>query len=87
MQALSQEFDRVKASDFELRFRYPTLPELQELQILHRDMTEGETEVVENERAALDRLIGNLESGRVFKEDLSPGRLAKLRELLDGGEE
>ena len=40
MQQLIQEFEKVKASDFKLQFRYPTAEERRHLNIINRDMTE-----------------------------------------------
>jgi superfamily I DNA and RNA helicase len=87
MQSLIEEFERIKAADFRLRFRYPTPPELEQLQIVHRDMTQAERENVRKRRESLTGLLEDLEAGRLFPEDLDADVLARLRSVLGSDED
>jgi superfamily I DNA and RNA helicase len=82
MQNLIDEFEAVRAANFELRFRYPTDRERALLQIVHRDMSDEEAKTVRRRRAATGALIDDLEAGRVFLEDLDQRDLARLKRIL-----
>ncbi|MBY0578294.1 MAG: ATP-binding domain-containing protein [Burkholderiales bacterium] len=88
MKKLMAEFDTVKKDDFELRFRYPTEEERKQLNIVNRDMTEDEKKRVKQVQKGstnLDTLLNDLESGKVFLEDLREDQLKRLRSLFGGG--
>jgi len=82
MKHLTKEFQTLKQKGFELRFRYPTQAERNQLMLIHRDMTSADRKRVESGKQNLARLFEDLESGRVYMEDLDPDLLDKLRQLL-----
>lgn len=82
MSALADEYATVRQSDFELRFRYPTKTELDQLTIIHRDISDAEQRELEERRAALSSLVQDLKEGRIFAEDLNESDLSALREIL-----
>jgi superfamily I DNA and RNA helicase len=82
MQGLINEFERVKEQHFTLKFRYPTLEEMDKLNVLHRDLTQAEMKVIsESERAAAD-LIKRLRNQEIQVTDLSKETIEQLKELL-----
>ncbi|WET80540.1 ATP-binding domain-containing protein [Amycolatopsis sp. QT-25] len=83
MDALRAEYDEVKAANFELRFRYPTDRERAQLQVVHRDMSEEELNAVRRQRTALPQLVEDLETGRVYLEDLDDRVVNRLQSILD----
>ncbi len=82
MEALNSEYRRIRESHFELAFRYPTKRELEELTIVHRDMSAAEEKEVLERRRALSRLVTDLKEGRIYPEDLDDADLAALRDLI-----
>ena len=82
MQALKQEFQKVKNNNFELKFTYPTAEERKKLNIVNRDMTEQERKKLQKKSASVDDLIQSLMNGEIHKEDLSEEARAKLKALL-----
>lgn len=82
MQALVDEFDRIKESDFALEFRYPTAEERATMQILHRDIAPEAARRVRGHETSLERLVADLESGNLYREDLDAETLARLSRLL-----
>lgn len=84
MRALTAEFDRIKAHNFELAFRYPTVAEREQLRIVHRDVSEGEAKKLRDRQHDLRELISELEAGKIYPEDLDEDILARLQSLLQG---
>lgn len=82
MDRLTDEFRRVQESEFTLRFRYPTAEERKHLNIVNRDMTEGEKERVRRKKSEVAQLLEDLEAGRVYLEDLGADQIRRLRTIL-----
>ena len=85
MRRLTTEFEEVKKNDFRLVFRYPTEAERRHLNIVHRDMTAEVKERVTKDKSDLAAIIDDLESGRVYLEDLETDQVKRLRALLNRG--
>ena len=83
MEALKAEFEKVKAENFELRFRYPTEAERKQMTIVNRDLSRTEQAIVEKKRDRLLDIIESLESGETFVEDYPEDVINKLRTLLN----
>jgi superfamily I DNA and RNA helicase len=83
MDALRAEFDRTKAADFELRFRYPTDEERKQITIVNRDMSKAEQERFAKKQSSLVDIIESLESGETFIEDYPDDTIKKLKSLLE----
>jgi len=66
MQALKAEFEKTKAADFELRFRYPTKRSGNKSRIVNRDMSKVEQERFAKKQSSLVDIIESLESGETF---------------------
>ena len=81
MKTLMEEYDQLKRNNFELRFIYPDKEQREQLQIVHRDMTEAERNRLRGRQRSLSELIEDLETGVVHPEDLGED-LTKLKELL-----
>jgi superfamily I DNA and RNA helicase len=82
MQQLMKEFEQVKGNKFQLNFHYPTKNQRKYLNIVNRDMTETERRRVEKKKSDVTQLIDDLESGRVYPEDLGTDKLKRLKALL-----
>lgn len=81
MEALKNEYDKLKHNNFKLHFIYPDEDQRKHLQIIHRDMTGAERNRLKKRQRSLGELIKDLEAGAVHPEDLGDD-LAKLKELL-----
>ena len=81
MNALMEEYEQLKHNNFKLRFIYPDKEQREQLQIVHRDMTEAERNRLRGRQRSLSELIEDLETGVVHPEDLGDD-LIKLKELL-----
>jgi superfamily I DNA and RNA helicase len=79
MQRLIEEFNRVKEENFRLKFRYPTAEERKHLNIVNRD--KDEKIVLEGARN-LQKVLKELQSGRVALEDLPADQVEYLRSIL-----
>jgi len=82
MLALKTEFDKAKAANFELRFKYPTEAERKQITIVNRDMSTTEQARFEKKRSGLLDIIESLETGETFVEDYPEDVIRKLRTLL-----
>ena len=81
MNALMEEYEQLKHNNFKLSFIYPDKEQREQLQIVHRDMTEAERNRLRGRQRSLNELIEDLETGVVHPEDLGDD-LIKLKELL-----
>jgi superfamily I DNA and RNA helicase len=79
MQKLIDEFEKVKAQDFKLKFKYPTAEERKHLNIVNRDK---DVRVVREGAKNFEKVLKELQSGRVAIEDLPPEQVEFLRKLL-----
>ena len=82
MEALMNEYGKLKANNFELDFTYPNADQRQQLRIVHRDMTMDERKRLGNSQRSLLDLVEDLKAGAVRVEDMDAEVVAKLRELL-----
>jgi superfamily I DNA and RNA helicase len=82
MAQLAEEYQRIKVANFTLSFKYPTAEERETIQVIHRDMTAVQEADLNKRRATLESLLEDLESGRLYREDLDPDVLARLSTLL-----
>jgi superfamily I DNA and RNA helicase len=82
MVSLKREFERIKQENFSLRFHYPTEEERKHLNIVNRDMTEEEREKVKSKKNELTQILDDLETGKIYIEDLGTETLQRLNKLL-----
>jgi superfamily I DNA and RNA helicase len=83
MDKLVIEFERVKNAKFRLKFDYPTIEEMEKLNVLHRDLSEADKKAIsESEKEALN-LITKLRNQQVHLEDLPKETIEELRKLLN----
>lgn len=87
MESLIKEYDRISKAEFSLQFRYPTEGELQQLKVVHRDMTVEEIAGRDSGRDALDELIRKLSDGTLRVEDISNQNRQQLITLLESADE
>ncbi|MHD0307104.1 DEAD/DEAH box helicase [Rhodococcus erythropolis] len=87
MEALIDEYQKIKEASFRLRFEYPTEKQRAQLQILHRDATADQLAGIEHRRGALRELFSDIKSGKMYREDLTEEDLAQLRDLLESDSE
>ncbi|MDR4470227.1 MAG: ATP-binding domain-containing protein [Nitrospira sp.] len=82
MSALKAEFEKAKAEDFALSFRYPTEEERQKMTIVNRDMSKAEQDRSAKRRNNFADIIASLESGESFIEDYPEALVKKLEAFL-----
>ena len=70
MNALIQEYERLKKRNYELKFTYPTKEQREQLKIIHRDMTTAESKQLRKHQQSIYDLLKDLDSGKVHREDL-----------------
>ncbi len=82
MAALKNEYEKAKAEDFSLIFRYPTDPERKTMQTVNRDMSKAEQERSAKRRNNLEEIIESLNSGESILEDYPEELMKKLEAAL-----
>lgn len=82
MASLKSEFERAKAENFALRFRYPTEEERKTMTTVNRDMSKAEQDRSAKRRNNFAEIIASLESGESFIEDYPAELMNKLHNLL-----
>ncbi len=82
MSSLIDEYEQVRNANFELSFRYPTQDELEQLTVVHRDMSDKERQDWQKRLKSVEGLIDDLRHRRILREDIDGEQLATLRELL-----
>ena len=83
MRALIDEYEILKSSDFELRFRYPTEDEREQLRIVHKDMSEKALAHLRKKDRILSDLLSDIEAGDVSVQDLNKDLVEKLRQHFE----
>lgn len=86
MQILIDEFEKAKAEDFALDFVYPSEEVRKNMNIINRDMTEGEKRATQNSTKQLELLLDEVDAGRVLIDDLPIDVLSRMRKLLESKE-
>lgn len=82
MSALKAEFEKAKAEDFALSFRYPTEEERKTMTTVNRDMSKAEQDRSAKRRSNLADIIASMESGESFIEDYPEALVKKLEAFL-----
>jgi superfamily I DNA and RNA helicase len=82
MPHLVAEYKRVVDAEFRLRFRYPTAEQRQEMNVVHRDMTDAEKRTLQKKKRQVDLLARDLERGDLSVDDLSPETILRLKKAL-----
>ncbi|MDP2829966.1 MAG: ATP-binding domain-containing protein [Sulfuricellaceae bacterium] len=82
MSALKGEFEKAKAENFALHFRYPTEEERKTMTTVNRDMSKAEQDRSAKRRNNFADIIASLESGESFIEDYPDSLVEKLQALL-----
>jgi len=83
MKKLNKEFEQVKKENFRLRFRYPTVEEMNKLNVLHRDLSEADKKAISESEKEATNLISKLKNQQIHVEDLSKETIEQLRKLLN----
>ncbi|THU33007.1 helicase [Niastella caeni] len=83
MVKLNQEFDKAKRARFKLSFRYPTIEEMDKLNVLHRDLSEADKKMITESEKEASNLINKLKNNQIHIEDLSKETIEQLRRILN----
>jgi superfamily I DNA and RNA helicase len=83
MNSLVEEYQRAQQQAFRLKFRYPTLRQMKQMRVLHREVSAEDEDNIDRQRNSARELLRQLEDRRVFAEDLDPVVRDRLRELLN----
>lgn len=82
MAALKAEFEKVKAEQFALRFRYPTEEERKTMQTVNRDMSKADQERSNKRRINFAEIVASLDAGDSFIEDYPEEIVRKFESFL-----
>ena len=85
MEKLQEEFERVKRHDFQLDFSYPTKEERARMNIVNRDMSSSQKNLLKRRQNSITDLIRGFEEGQLYVEDLDETERNKLIQLLKKG--
>ena len=85
MQSLMDEYKTLSENHFELRFRYPSQIEREQMSIVHRDMSAAELSRLRDQKKSVAGLIKDLKSGNIRVEDLDKESITELQALLRKG--
>lgn len=86
MEKLEKEFIEVKNRNFELDFIYPTKEERERMNIVNRDMSKAQKNVLKRRQNSVSDLIKGFEEGQLYVEDFDEAQLKKLIHLLGKGD-
>lgn len=79
---LEKEYIKVKGNSFKLKFNYPTLEEMEHMNIVNRDMSpEEKNKIIKNEKN-ISEFLDDLKNGKLKKEDLPKELIEQLKELF-----
>ena len=82
MSALKAEFEKAKAEQFALHFRYPTEEERKTMMTVNRDMSKADQDRSARRRSNFADIIASLESGESIIEDYPDSLIKKLQKIL-----
>lgn len=82
MDALTREYIAVKEAHFTLDFSYPTADVRRSINIINRDMTPEEKKAVKSSTQQIERIVSDVENGRVLLEDLPPEMIDRFKKLF-----
>lgn len=79
MSKLREEFDRIQQHDFELNFVYPNEETRKFLKVVNRDRTVAEEKAARGASKSFDKILKDMDEGKVLLEDLPQETIDKLR--------
>lgn len=82
MQHLIEEYEMLKAQNFELAFKYPTEEQRERLRVIHRELTPAEIKQREGHQTQFAALVESIRAGDLHIEDLDPNTVDAFKELL-----
>lgn len=83
MDALCQEYNKIKTNNFKLAFNYPDETKRKKLTIINRDKSAVEEKKIEKYNNSVNEMIKAIQTGDLYIEDLSPDIITQLKDLLD----
>ncbi len=86
MKKLIKEYTKIKNNNFTLDFIYPDKSQRKKMNIINRDVSEGEKNEIRKSRLYVRELINRLENKEIFKDDLNKEQIERLINLLEKGE-
>lgn len=82
MDKLIEEYQKLKNNNYALEFTYPSIEDMAKMKLINRDVDKNTEKRIKNMNENLIDLIDALNSGEIYKEDLSPETLNKLKSLI-----
>lgn len=80
---LKDEFEKVVNENFELEFIYPDEILRKKINVIHRDKTKDEKQVIKSTITELGKAVEAIEGGNMYLEDLPSDLINKLKDLLN----
>jgi superfamily I DNA and RNA helicase len=87
MEGLKGEVNKVVVDSYHLKFRVPTIPELERLRKIHRDRTTKEREKVQKMQQSLVDFVSQVHSGDIAIENLPLELQSQLKALFEKKED
>lgn len=84
MKKLQEEFERVKAANYELKFVYPDAETRKKLKVVNRDLTSSQKKKIGDATATLGDLLADIGRGDIMLGDLPAEQVETLKALLAG---
>ena len=82
MNKLIEEYQRLAANDFELKFRYPNKQEREQLREIHGDRPCSVDDPIEQQNRNLQSLVEEIEQNNTTVEKLDEALLSRVQELI-----
>jgi len=70
MRKLEKEFNKVKENDFKLKFNYPTVEEMENLNVLHRDLSDSDKKNIAESKKAMNNIVKKIRNKEIHIEDI-----------------
>jgi len=83
MRKLEKEFNRVKENNFKLKFNYPTVEEMENLNVLHRDLSDSDKKNIAETKKAMSNIVKKIHNKEIHIEDIPKDIRNALRDILN----
>ncbi|MCY4232830.1 MAG: ATP-binding domain-containing protein [Bacteroidetes bacterium] len=82
MKKLKEEFEQLNSKGFDLEFDYPSLEEIEQLRLVHREVSSDEIQMIQEFDDDLSNVLHHIESGTIHLSDLDETVVYQLKEHL-----
>jgi len=86
MELLIKEIEEIKRNEYKLKFVYPSLEEIKKMNIIHREKTELERELISEDLTAIDKILNlaeRIKNQESFIEDYPVDIQEQIKKLIN----